>query len=82
MLRLARAGRAVVVADVNAAGRRALADELTEPGVPGGALGSLHTLVNRAGVLRDRSLQKMSDEDWTRVINVNLRGTLLGCQAA
>jgi NAD(P)-dependent dehydrogenase (short-subunit alcohol dehydrogenase family) len=32
-------------------------------------------LVNNAGITRDRSLRKMSVEDWAKVINVNLNGT-------
>jgi len=31
-------------------------------------------LVNNAGITRDRSLLKMSDEEWTSVIDVNLGG--------
>ena len=31
-------------------------------------------LVNNAGVTRDRSIAKMSDEEWLEVINVNLTG--------
>ncbi|GAB3040827.1 SDR family oxidoreductase [Sediminivirga luteola] len=42
--------------------------------------GSLHGLVNNAGVLRDRTLLKMDDEEWQRVIDTHLRGTWLGCQ--
>ncbi|MFL1526254.1 SDR family NAD(P)-dependent oxidoreductase [Pseudomonas sp. O230] len=37
-------------------------------------------LVNNAGVTRDSTLLKMSDEDWDLVIDVNLRGAWLGCQ--
>ncbi len=32
-------------------------------------------LVNNAGITRDKSLAKMADEDWVRVINTNLNGT-------
>lgn len=31
-------------------------------------------LVNNAGITRDRSLMKMSDEEWQDVLDVNLRG--------
>jgi len=31
-------------------------------------------LVNNAGITRDRSLMKMSDADWSAVLNVNLTG--------
>ena len=37
--------------------------------------GDLHTLVNNAGILRDRMLVNMSDQEWDAVIKVHLRGT-------
>ncbi|MFF3039357.1 SDR family NAD(P)-dependent oxidoreductase, partial [Arthrobacter citreus] len=37
--------------------------------------GGLDILVTNAGVLRDKSLLKMTDEDFDLVINVHLRGT-------
>jgi 3-oxoacyl-[acyl-carrier protein] reductase len=48
----------------------------------GQGLGELYAMVNNAGILRDRSLRKMSDEEWHAVINVHLYGTFLGCQFA
>lgn len=36
--------------------------------------GSLDVLINNAGILRDRSLLKMSFEEWDQVIDVNLKG--------
>ncbi|TJY69065.1 SDR family oxidoreductase [Arthrobacter sp. CAU 1506] len=39
------------------------------------AFGGLDILVTNAGVLRDKSLLKMTDEDFDLVINVHLRGT-------
>jgi 3-oxoacyl-[acyl-carrier protein] reductase len=44
------------------------------------ALGPLDILVNNAGITRDRTLLKMTDEEWEAVIDVHLRGTFLGCQ--
>ena len=44
------------------------------------AFGALDILVNNAGITRDRTLLKMSDEEWQAVIDVHLRGTFLGCQ--
>ena len=44
--------------------------------------GALHILVNNAGVLRDNLLFKMSDDDWTTVMNVHLRGAFLVSQIA
>ncbi len=37
--------------------------------------GKLDTLVNNAGILRDRMLVNMTEEEWDAVINVHLKGT-------
>jgi len=47
-----------------------------------GEFGGLHILVNNAGVLRDNLLFKMTDDDWTLVMEVHLRGAFLGSQIA
>jgi 3-oxoacyl-[acyl-carrier protein] reductase len=39
------------------------------------AFGELDALVNNAGILRDRMLHKMSEEDFDQVIDVHLKGT-------
>ena len=39
--------------------------------------GGIDVLVNNAGIVRDRTLLKMSDEDFDQVIAVNLRGPFL-----
>lgn len=39
--------------------------------------GSVEVLVNNAGITRDNLIQKMSDDDWDAVINVNLKGVFL-----
>ena len=44
--------------------------------------GGLHGLVNNAGITRDKTLLKMTDEDWRVAIDVNLTGVWLGCQHA
>nr|WP_272896848.1 SDR family NAD(P)-dependent oxidoreductase [Nesterenkonia sp. PF2B19] len=44
--------------------------------------GGLDILVTNAGILRDRSLLKMSDEDFDAVIDVHLRGTFTTVRAA
>ncbi|GAB3179938.1 SDR family oxidoreductase [Nesterenkonia halophila] len=41
------------------------------------AFGRLDILVTNAGILRDRSLLKMTDEDFDAVIGVHLRGTFV-----
>ena len=42
----------------------------------------LDILVNNAGITRDRSMRKMTDDDWSSVINVNLNGTFYCTSAA
>jgi len=37
--------------------------------------GELHVVVNNAGILRDRVLANMTEEEWDSVINVHLKGT-------
>jgi 3-oxoacyl-[acyl-carrier protein] reductase len=94
--RLARAGAAVAVADMNVDGAGGVAASIEEAGGKAVAvqcdvssssavkaafeqtreqLGPVGVLVNNAGVLRDNYLFKMTDEDWTTVIDVHLRGT-------
>jgi NAD(P)-dependent dehydrogenase (short-subunit alcohol dehydrogenase family) len=46
------------------------------------AHGRLDILVNNAGLLIDRSVLKMTDEDWYRVLAVNLSGAYFLSQAA
>lgn len=57
------------------AAERSTADELVETAVR--RFGDLHVVVNNAGVLRDRMLFNMSDEEWDQVIAVHLRGHFL-----
>ena len=44
--------------------------------------GRLNILVNNAGITRDGLLLRMKDEDWDRVIEVNLRGAFVMTRAA
>ena len=39
--------------------------------------GTLHVLINNAGILRDKLLINTTEEDWDTVIRVHLRGTFL-----
>ena len=74
------------VKSVESLGRRALAvaaDVADEQAVRDGVaavvdgLGAPTVLVNNAGVIRDRTLAKMSLDDWNVVIDVNLRSVFL-----
>ncbi len=42
----------------------------------------LDILVNNAGITRDKSMRKMTEDDWTEVISVNLNGTFYCTSAA
>ncbi len=86
----ADAGRAVVD-EITAAGGEAVLDtgdcseEATAAGLITTALdtwGKLDALVNNAGILRDRTVAKMSVEEWDSVIRVHLRGHFLPTRAA
>lgn len=54
---------------------RATADALLTAALDN--FGGLHVLVNNAGVLRDRMLFNMSDDEWDLVVRVHLRGHFL-----
>ncbi|MDB5292983.1 MAG: 3-oxoacyl-ACP reductase FabG [Phycisphaerales bacterium] len=45
-------------------------------------LGGLDILINNAGIIRDRTIKKISSDDWNAVLNVNLNGTFYCIQSA
>ncbi|MEV6636707.1 SDR family NAD(P)-dependent oxidoreductase [Actinoplanes sp. NPDC051470] len=61
-------------------GDTATAQALVETAVR--EFGRLDVLITNAGILRDRVLWKMTDEDFDAVINVHLRGTFTCARAA
>jgi NAD(P)-dependent dehydrogenase (short-subunit alcohol dehydrogenase family) len=74
----AAGGRAVV--EPGAVGSAAVADRLVARAVD--AYGRLDVLVTNAGILRDRVLWNMSDEEFDGVLDVHLRGTFTCVRAA
>ncbi|SFQ32756.1 3-oxoacyl-[acyl-carrier protein] reductase [Amycolatopsis arida] len=74
----ARGGKALAVAgDVS---ERACADALLAAATE--HFGGLDVVVNNAGVVRDRMVFSMSDEEWDTVVRVHLRGHFLLTRAA
>ena len=102
--RLAEAGAAVLIGDLDADGARRVARELTRKDGPDAVAtrldvtdgasvaaaaelamtqwGRLDIWVNNAGIYPLTPVLQMTDEDWDRVMNVNLRGTFIGCREA
>ncbi|MDC0743377.1 SDR family NAD(P)-dependent oxidoreductase [Polyangium mundeleinium] len=79
-----------VVEEITAAGGVAVANfdtVATAAGAAGivksalDAFGRIDVLVNNAGILRDKTLLKLDEEQWDSVIAVHLRGTFLVTQA-
>jgi NAD(P)-dependent dehydrogenase (short-subunit alcohol dehydrogenase family) len=73
-----------VVADIKAAGGRAVANLGDISTMAGGEalvaqaikeFGKLDILVNLAGVIRDRMIFNMGEEDWDKVLDSHLKGT-------
>lgn len=86
---LQREACADTIAAIESTGRRSVAlaaDVSDEASVRRGvaevvdALGVPTVLVNNAGIIRDRTLAKLSLDDWESVINVNLRSVFLMCR--
>jgi NAD(P)-dependent dehydrogenase (short-subunit alcohol dehydrogenase family) len=68
------------VAEVVAVGSGEAADRLVQRAVD--SFGGIDVMCTNAGILRDRVLWKMSDEDFDAVIDTHLRGTFTCARAA
>ncbi|WP_419144869.1 SDR family oxidoreductase [Microbacterium binotii] len=75
-----RAAGGSATAAIAAVGSTAAAEELVRAAVE--AFGRLDVLVANAGVLRDRVLWKMSDDEFDLVVETHLRGTFTCARAA
>lgn len=101
--RLSEDGYRVVIADVDSASGKALADELGAAkeralyvdcnvsdrlavnnllAETRSAFGRLDVLVNNAGVIAKGDILSLTDEDFDKVMNVNLRGSFMVARAA
>lgn len=74
------AGGASVVGVVADAASREDAERLVDTAKQ--RFGRLDVLINNAGITRDTLLVRMKDEDWDRVMDVNLRGAFFMMRAA
>ncbi|XP_036060762.1 peroxisomal multifunctional enzyme type 2 [Onychomys torridus] len=70
-----RGGKAVANYDSVEAGEKLVKTALD-------AFGRIDVVVNNAGILRDRSFSRISDEDWDIIQRVHLRGSFLVTRAA
>lgn len=52
------------------------------PKAAAAAMGSVDILVNNAGITRDNLFMRMSDEEWSAVLEVNLTSTMRLCKGA
>jgi NAD(P)-dependent dehydrogenase (short-subunit alcohol dehydrogenase family) len=80
-----------VVREITTAGGKAVANDDSVASMPGGArivqtavdtFGRIDIVVNNAGILRDRMIFNMTEEEWDAVINTHLKGTFAVTRAA
>lgn len=80
-----------VVQEIKELGQEAVADNHSVANPEGAtaiidtaiqAFGRIDVLVNNAGILRDRTIKKMTLEEWNAVLEVHLTGSFLVLQAA
>lgn len=74
-----------MVEEIKAAGGKAVAnydsvefgDKIIETAVK--AFGTVHILINNAGILRDVAFKNMKDEDWNLIMKVHVQGSYKVC---
>ena len=78
------------VSEIEAGGGRALAYQIDISDVPAigrmtaavaSEFGHIDILVNNAGVVQTKPMMELTETDWDRVLNVNMRGTFFCIQA-
>jgi meso-butanediol dehydrogenase/(S,S)-butanediol dehydrogenase/diacetyl reductase len=78
------------VTEIEASGVRALAYQIDISDVPsiermtsvvGSEFGHIDILVNNAGIVQTKPMMELTETDWDRVLNVNMRGTFFCIQA-
>jgi 3-oxoacyl-[acyl-carrier protein] reductase len=77
--RIAEGGHAAIGIDHDVTQRESWEDAVTRTV---DAFGAVDIVVNNAGITRDRTLVKMTEDEWDIVLAVHLKGTYLGCQQA
>lgn len=75
-----KAAGGVAVPNTDSVATRATANAIIETAIQ--HFGRIDAVVNNAGNLRDRMFHKMSDEEWTQVLDVHLNGTFFVSRAA
>ncbi len=80
-----------VVDEIIAAGGKAIANYDSVASMEGGknivqtaleAFGKVDILINNAGIVRDKSILKLTNDDWDSVLSVHLKGSFCVSQAA
>src|SRR5207244_1354327 len=86
-----RAPREEVVSEIKRSGGQAVANYDSVASMAGGqaivktaldAFGRVDVVVNNAGILRDRMIFNMTEEEWDAVINTHLKGSFAVTRAA
>ena len=76
---IVEAGGKATAAQIDVAERGALSDLVAEIVA---THGGLHVMCNIAGIMIDSSIIDLDPDEFDRILSVNLKGTLYGCQAA